>query len=59
MNTLAFALLAFSLTEAVVDDFRYADVAAAASVWSVTPPAPALQLAEAEGRTTVQLAFLL
>ena len=39
MNTLAFALLAFSLTEAVVDDFRYADAAAAASVWSVTPPA--------------------
>jgi uncharacterized lipoprotein YddW (UPF0748 family) len=56
MNTLAFALLAFSLTEAVLDDFRYADAAAAASVWSVTPPAPALQLTEADGRTAVQLA---
>ena len=56
MNTLAFALLAFSLTEAVLDDFRYADAAAAASAWSVTPPAPALQMTEADGRTAVQLA---
>ncbi len=56
MNMLAFVLLAFNLTEAVLDDFRYADAAAAAAAWSVAPPTPALQTVETEGRTVVQLA---
>ena len=55
MNPLAFALLTLSLNEDVLDDFRYADAAAAGAVWTATPAKPGVQVADAEGRAVLQL----
>lgn len=55
MTTLTFLLLALSATEDVIDDFRYADGAAAAQAWTAAPGSPSLQVAETEGRTVLQL----
>ncbi len=55
MTTFTFVLLALSLTEEPIDDFRYADNAAAAQNWSVNPNTPPLRAVENEGRNVLQL----
>lgn len=55
MTMLTLALLAFSLHEDVLDDFHYADAAAAANAWTASPAALPLATDAANGRNVVQL----